>query len=362
MRRWTPLALLGAALLSPSSPLAQQANGEPDRPLDAASRAEVIEGVLEGLRAAYVFPDKAAAMERDVREREQRGEYERIGSSLELADTLTAHLQAISQDKHLRVRFSPDPLPPPGPGGKPGPAQLRRQEERLRSINFGFERVERLPGNVGYLDLRGFTDAETGEETVAAAMSFLANTDALIVDLRRNGGGSPKMVALISSYLFGPEPVHLNSLYWRPQDRTDHFYTRAQVAGTRYGPQKPVYILTSKRTFSAAEEFTYNLKNLERARVVGETTGGGAHPGGMRRVHDHFSVFVPSGRAINPVTQTNWEGTGVTPHVSVPQQEALRTAHLEIARELLGQATDPQRRRLLERVIRDLERGETSER
>ena len=184
-----------------------------------------------------------------------------------------------------------------------------------------------MPGNIGYIDLRGFADPEAGAETVAAAMNFLANTDALIFDLRQNGGGGPEMVALISSYLFGEKPVHLNSLYWRKGDKTDDFWTKPASALKKF-PDKDVYILTSNRTFSAAEEFTYNLKNLKRATIIGETTGGGANPGGTFRLTEHFGAFIPTGRAISPITKTNWEGTGVEPDVKVPKEQALKAAYL----------------------------------
>jgi len=174
--------------------------------------------------------------------------------------------------------------------------------------------------------------------------------------VRRNGGGSPHMVAQVSSYLFGPDSVHLNSLYWRPDNRTDHFYTRSKVPGTRYGPDKPVYVLTSRNTFSGAEEFAYNLQSLRRATIVGDTTGGGAHPGGMRRVTDHFAVWVPSGRAINPITKTNWERVGVRPDIAVASDQALRVAHLAALRGLRQQASDPERQQALDRAIADVER------
>jgi C-terminal processing protease CtpA/Prc len=184
-----------------------------------------------------------------------------------------------------------------------------------------------MDGNIGYIELRGFNDHEAGAETVAAAMTFLANTEAIIFDLRQNGGGSPFMVALISSYLFGDKPVHLNDLYWRKGDRTDEFWTKPAAAAKKF-PDKDVYVLTSNRTFSAGEEFTYTLKNLKRAVIVGETTGGGAHPGGMERLSEHFGVFIPAGRAINPISKTNWEGTGVEPDVKVPREQALKVAYL----------------------------------
>jgi retinol-binding protein 3 len=135
------------------------------------------------------------------------------------------------------------------------------------------------------------------------------------------------------TYLFGPEPVHLNELYWRPGDSTQQFWTLPYVPGKRY-VGKPVSVLTSPRTFSGAEEFSYNLKNLKRATLVGETTGGGAHPGGPERVNDHFAVWLPTGRAINPISKTNWEGTGVKPDVEVPADQALATAHLAALRKL----------------------------
>ena len=135
------------------------------------------------------------------------------------------------------------------------------------------------------------------------------------------------MVALICSYLFGDKPVHLNDLYWRKGDRTEEFWTKPAVAGRKYGT-KDVYILTSNRTFSGAEEFSYNMKNLKRATLIGETTGGGAHPGSFVRLSEHFGAFIPSGRAISPITKTNWEGTGVEPDIKVPKEQALKTAYI----------------------------------
>ena len=227
---------------------------------------------------------------------------------------------------------------------------MENYQRFVRQINFGFEKIERLQGNIGYIDLRGFSDPEAGVETVAAAMNFIGNTDALIFDLRQNGGGSPEMVALICSYLFGEKPVHLNSLYWRKGDKTDEFWTKASVAGKRYGETKDVYVLTSNRTFSGAEEFSYNLKNLKRATIIGETTGGGAHPGGMYRINDHFGAFVPIGRAISPITKTNWEGTGVEPDVKVPKELALKTAYLMALNKVAEKTADEQRKKALKEL------------
>jgi retinol-binding protein 3 len=337
----TALALAG--LVTAPRPARAQAfirRDQPDSTVDAKARAEVVEGVLKHLDEAYVYPETARKMAAELREQLDKKAFDEITSAKEFARTLTERLQAVSKDKHLRVDFSYDPLPAEPPRDR-APDAERRERMRARggAINFGFEKVERLEGNVGYLDLRGFFPAEYGGETAAAAMGFLAHTDALIIDLRRNGGGSPSMVALLCSYLFDPEPVHLNDLYFRPDDSTHQWWTLPYLLGTRYAG-KPVYVLTSRRTFSAAEEFTYNLKCLKRATIVGETTGGGAHPGGGRRINDHFAMFVPSGRAINPITRTNWEGTGVAPDVAVPADLALKTAHLAAIEKIAGSLDD----------------------
>ncbi|HSK76084.1 MAG TPA: S41 family peptidase, partial [Thermoanaerobaculia bacterium] len=197
-------------------------------------------------------------------------------------------------------------------------------------------------GNVGYIELRGFSASQEAGGAVAAAMNLLANTDALMFDLRRNGGGSPVTIGFISSYLFNGR-VHLNDFYVRETGRRQSFHTSETVDGQRYGESKPVYILTSNRTFSAAEEFTYNLKNLKRATLVGETTGGGAHPVNLHRVKGYpVGVSLPFGRAINPISGTNWEGTGVEPDVKVPASEALGEAHARALAAIAEKATDPE--------------------
>jgi len=236
------------------------------------------------------------------------------------------------------VGYSPNVLPP-FPPPPPSPEQMERQRVAVGESNFGFEKVERLAGNIGYLDLRGFMPPSLMGDTAAAAMSFLGNVDALIIDLRQNGGGSPDGVALMASYLFG-QPVRMNDIYDRPSNETRQFWTLPYVPGRRL-IGKDVYVLTSNRTFSAAEDFTYGLKNLQRATIVGEVTGGGAHPGGPRRINDHFFVAVPSGRSISFITHTDWEGVGVQPDVKVPAVQALATAHLLALEKRAPAVTEP---------------------
>jgi hypothetical protein len=323
------------ALLVLASPLLR-AQGPPpaDITLDAAGRAAVIDGALQALNDGYVFPDVAKKMEQAIRARQQRKEYDAITSGRQFAQTLTEHLREVSKDKHLGVNYSPQVLPPqpppPAPAAPPpaGPQNpLERQAVAMGRQNFGFVRVERLAGNVGYVDFRAFMPPAIAGETAAAAMTFLASCDAVIFDMRQNGGGDPAMVAFVTSYLFGPQPVHLNDFYFRPTNETRPSYTLAYVPGRRL-TNKDAYVLTSSRTFSGAEEFTYNLKHLKRATIVGETTGGGAHLVSGRRINEHFSIGVPMGRPINAITKTDWEGVGVEPDVKVPANDALKTAHM----------------------------------
>jgi C-terminal processing protease CtpA/Prc len=313
---------------------------QPDQEIDPAQTAAIVERIVESLHKDYIFLETAERMSQALRSSSEKKEYDKIASAKKLAETLTEQLQGISHDKHLRVVYSSKTLPAQEPEEEEKLDPAKRQEmlaqakARGAADKFGFEKVERHDGNVGYILLRGFHPAELGGEQAAAAMNAVADTDALIIDLRSNGGGAPSMVALLCSYLFSADPVHLNDLYFRSRGTTHQWWTLPFVPGTRY-EDKPVYVLTSQRTFSAAEEFAYNLKNLKRATIVGETTGGGAHPGKRERLDDHFAMFVPNGRAINPITKTNWEGTGVEPDIAVPADRALKTAHLAALKALI---------------------------
>lgn len=324
-------------------------NQPPDLTIDAATRNQVIDAVLKELNDRYVFPETAKKMETDVRAKLKNKEYEQITSARNFSKKLTEDLQSVSHDKHLRVTYSFDKIPVRVKRDEPTAEEKQQYERVLKLNNYAFTKTEVMAGNIGYIEFRGFTDPELGAETVAAAMNFVNNSDALIFDLRQNGGGSPEMVALICSYLFG-EKTHLNDLYWREGSRTDEFWTNPAVLGKKY-LNKDIYVLTSSRTFSGAEEFSNNLKVLKRATIVGETTGGGANPGGVFRVGEHFGVFVPTGRAINPVTKTNWEGTGVEPDVKVSKELALKTAYLMALNKQLEKTPEDNLQNALKRLI-----------
>jgi C-terminal processing protease CtpA/Prc len=295
---------------------------------------DIIDTALDRLTRFYVFPDVAAAMDADIRGRMQRGEYDTIATGEELRDTITAHLRLINDDRRLRLVYHAE-AQPPRDNAYDDPAWLVNYWREAKLNNYGVYKVERLPGNVGYLDLRSIDEAEYTAETIAAAMALLSNTSALIIDLRQNNGGAPSGVAFFCSYFVAAEPVHLNDVYSRPDNTTQQFWSAAYVPGKRY-LNKPVFVLTSSRTFSGAEEIAYNLQALKRATIVGEKTRGGAHPVDVYQIHPHFDLRVPTARSINPITGTNWEGVGVAPDIPVTEVEALQTAYREALTQIMN--------------------------
>lgn len=307
-------------------------------PLDAATRGQLIDALRQQLNDYYVFPEVAANMDAALRARQHDGGYDGITDAKTFANVLTADLRKFGHDKHLRVNASDTAL---ARKLRPSPEQQEEMRKQMAARGYGVAKVDTLAGNVGYLNLQGFFPIQDAALAIAEAMTRLADSDALILDMRANGGGDPAGVAFLSSYLFD-QRTHLNDLYWREGDRTEEFWTDTGVPGKRYGQRKPVYVLTGPRTFSGAEEFSYNLQQLKRATLVGETTGGGANPGRMRELNAHFAAFIPNGRAINPISKRNWEGVGVTPEISVPVSQALEMAHRLALERLAAASADPQ--------------------
>lgn len=301
-------------------------------PLLGSEVEVMIRELAQGIRDNYVFPDKGEQAAELLEENLERGRYDGL-DEMQLAERLTRDLQEVTKDRHFGVR--------PAPRDDPG-IDAPVLQGAARSGTHGFECVERLEGNIGYLDLRRFEPLEESGPTLHAAMRLLQGSDALIFDMRRNGGGHPDAVRAICTYLFDPsEPVHLNSLYFRPTDETTEFWTAPEILKSDAMPETPVWVLTSGYTFSGAEEFTYNLKTRGRATIVGETTGGGAHPVDGFPIGDGaLMAMIPVGRAINPITGTNWEGTGVTPDVETSAEEALDVA-IDLALESMVNSGDP---------------------
>jgi C-terminal processing protease CtpA/Prc len=324
--------------------------------LDTQTKTAMINKISKVLNDNYVFPETAKKMEAFIKSQLNSSAYDNISVPQEFAQKLTADLQSISNDKHLRIRFSPDDAKQLKEAEK-SPGNSGEEQwfiEKLKRENFGFKEVKILSGNVGYIDCRNFAPPGYSKELVASVMNFISGTDAIIFDLRQNGGGDPEGVRLICSYLFGKEPVHLNDLYMRKNDETDEFWTLSKVDGKKM-PDVPVYVLTSNYSFSGAEEFAYDLKNLKRGVIVGEVTGGGANPGQMMYVNSNFVMFVPRGRAINPITKTNWEGTGVQPDVEVPAPKALEQAQVLALQKISENTKDEKQKKHYQWLIESLQ-------
>ena len=284
--------------------------------------SEIITGVLAHLRSKYVFPEKAEAAAQVLGASLTAGEYDGLGEE-QLGQRVTDQLYDVCADRHLRLRVRDQLWQEAGESEEDAKAAWN---EYQRLINYGVEQVERLEGNVGYIKLRGVASAQVGGQAVAAAMELVAETDALIFDLTANRGGDPDGVQLWNSYLFKDSETHLNSIYDAETRHVREYWTLAYLPGRRY-LDRPVYVLTSSFTFSAGEEFAYNLQAQQRAVLIGETTRGGAHPTDQFAITPTMEVTVPVARSINPVTGTNWEGVGVGPDVPVPADEALPTAY-----------------------------------
>jgi len=300
------------------------------------SGREIVAKALALLRENYVFPDVAERASVAVEARLEAGEYDNL-DEVALTDLLTAHLAEVAHDKHLRVRLG-GRIGPDGPRhDEDAPADYETRRLAMRKMgridNFGIRKVERLDGNVGYLDLRRVPVPENAGPAIAAAMELVAGTYALIIDLRSNGGGHPDGVTFWCSYLVS-EKTHLNDIFAAETGKTAQFWSLSYVPGTRY-VDRPVYVLTSRRTFSGGEEFAYNLQALGRAELIGETTGGGAHPTRGFPIGPAVHIGIPNARSINPVTGTNWEGTGVVPDTAVAADDAYDTAYAKALRHVL---------------------------
>lgn len=293
--------------------------------ISQSMRETVIADINQTLHKYYVFNEIAKAMTERLVKQQKRGEYQSLYNGVTFAELVTTHLREVSNDLHLRLVFSPLSNLPPLTDELKG----KEYRQNMEQINCGFEQAEILPDNIGLIKFDIFADPEICGATASATIKQVKDVNALIIDMRANQGGMPAMVAYVTSYFF-EKPTHLNDIYNRAEDTTRQWWTLAQVPGDRLISQ-PIYLLTSKRTFSAAEEFAYNLQALGRAKIIGETTGGGAHPVCEEQINAQFTLIVPCERSINPITKTNWEGTGVKPDVEVPSEIALDKALALIA-------------------------------
>jgi hypothetical protein len=336
------------------SPLAHCQVAPADKPLviDSQIRKQIVENIVRELRAKYIAPEKVKDIESYLQKKLQDGAYDKIEKPTPFTVALTEDLRAASKDGHLLVTYDPALerailAAPPAPGVElpelpPTPEHLAA----IRQANYGFRKVEIMRGNVGYLDLRGFVDLNQSKETAVAAMSFLANTDAVIIDLRNNPGGFINTETFLASYFYGVDPVELLSRYHREGDVTVKEWTLREVPGKRL-PQVDLYLLTSRETASAGEGFSFILQQRKRAKIIGERTAGGGYGNRETSIGNGFVFYVSVFRQFDPRTGRGWQEVGVEPDIAVPAERALGAAHLEAIKTLAAKATDERRKQRL---------------
>jgi hypothetical protein len=327
----------------------------PTGQLDPVVRHAIVNELAQTIEDEYVFPDVAKKVAASLRAKDAKNGYTNANTIDSLTNTLTADMRSAGNDLHFSIWFDPDFKFTPE-DAVPSAEALAQQRQQSEQMAAGISRVERLPGNVGYLDLRGFDPASFSGAAIDAAMTLLKNTEAIILDLRKNGGGDSETVTYLMSHFFGEgDQRHLNDMEFRKDHRNEQHWTSTAVA-VHY--TRPVYVLTSKRTFSAAEECAYDFQTQKRATIVGETTGGGANPGNLFSVGHGMVAFISTGRSVNPITHTNWEAVGVKPDLEVPEERALDIVDAKVLREIvIPKATDE---RIRGQLIAEAERLEAS--
>jgi hypothetical protein len=290
-----------------------------DLMLDNAERQRVIDAAVDNLKKHYFDSDGAEKMANALLVHERNGDYNSISDGKAFAELLTRQMREVGQDVDLTMEYSPARLPdhPPAQTAE----DLARYKNFLEQNKCFFKKVEILPHAIGYVKLDGFADVSICRSTAVEAMASLNSSKAVIFDLRDNRGGDGAMGSLMAAYLFD-QPEYWYSPRSAP---TPQSWTKSPVPGNHLA-DKPLYLLTSASTWSAGEQFSYDLKMMKRATLIGETTGGGAHAGVWHRIDDHFGMGIPEVRVVNPYAKNDWEGTGVEPDVKVKAADALTAA------------------------------------
>lgn len=306
-------------------------------------KKDVIKKLTTLINDFYIYPDIAQKTSEHLKKQHQSGYFDSCQDHQTFANALTEAVQSINKDKHMRIMANKSYKAPEN-------SLERKAEQRMdqinnyRNFNHGFKEVKLLEGNVAYLDLRGFAGMDRAKKIADAFMKLMSQADAIIIDLTKNGGGDPSMVQYLCSYFF-KQKLHLNSLYYREGNRTEEYWTLEEVGGKKMD-NVPLFVMISERTFSGAEEFSYNMQTQKRATLIGQTSGGGANPGGTREINKDLAVFIPTGRAINPITNTSWEGTGVIPDIKTTKDKTFEQAYT-----LAKEAAEIQRKNKTENYI-----------
>lgn len=330
-----------------------------DTALKASDRAAIVQTLAAKINANYIEPEKAERLGSAIIRKNADGGYADAAGAKAFSAALQQDLRELSGDLHFSAARYEGFTEPSGPPEPPTRAKLDEWRNAAARRGYEIEKIERLPGNVGYIELRGFGNVEFVGPAYAAAMSLMTGTDALILDLRRNGGGSPASVAyLMSHFLPAGDVRHLIDIYDRPTDTTRQIWSVPTVA-QRY--DKPVYVLTSARTGSGGEDCAYDFQVLKRGTLVGETTAGASNPVSWFSLGHDIVASIPTARTTNFVSKTNWEHVGVKPDVAVPAAQALQTAHVAILRNLVAAAKQGDERTELQRLLAMAEKGEVDQ-
>ncbi|MEM9387977.1 MAG: S41 family peptidase [Pseudomonadota bacterium] len=316
-------------------------------PMSSEEKSEVIDKIQRLIASDYVFPDEVDRVNGALEELNVAGRYDEVTTGEAFARALTDDLLAITNDKHYKVGYRPELVASRRAAqeqARAGDADVADEAEAIdwdrwyaRQENFGFRRVDVLEGNVGYIRLTFFHPFDWMRATTDAAMAFVADTDALIIDLTENGGGYSPSDSYLGSYFVDPEPVLWSTSYTRPTDEKTSTYTFQDVGAPRY-LDRPVIILVSAETFSLGEHFAYAMKHFDKAEIIGQVSAGAANGISFRLVDDNFVIQIPAQQTVNPVTKTNWEAIGVRPDIETSREDALSTAHLLALDRLIATA------------------------
>lgn len=330
----------------------QVAPNKPPALVDGRTRRTVVENIIRELRDKYIAPEKNKDIEAYLRTRLKEGEYDKIDNPREFAATLTQHLRTAARDLHLFVTYDPALesallAAPPAPSvDLPELPPTAEQIEKNRRSNYDFRKLEIMRGNVGYLSLARFVDLNQSKDTAVAAMNFLANADAIIIDLRDNPGGFINLQVFLASYFYGVDPIELLSRYHREGNVTVREWTLRVVPGKRL-PYTDLYILTSQRTGSAGEGFAFILQQRKRAKIVGEKTSGAGYGNKETPIGSGFVFYVSTFRPFDPRSGRGWQEVGVSPDIVVPADRALSAAHFEAVKHLSRKPVDQNRKQEL---------------
>ena len=342
---------------APSTRPAQRTQPAAATPLTPAIRREVVESIAVELGRHYVEADTGRLIGEHLKKRLAAGAYDAITSPLQFAEALGNDLKTINDDGHLYVVYDAQQQPGmrpgpegirmlgPGPGGPGGPPPNAIANARRANFNLGSVNV--LPGNVGYFEIRGFSGAREAQDAVVSALRYLQHTDAVIIDLRRNGGGSAELVNFVISHFVGSDTLPSLTVKNRSGKESFTRYTLASVPGPRR-PSVPLYVLTSRYTASAGEDFAFVLKNMGRATVIGDRTAGAGRNNAVVAVGHGFGASISFTRVVDPKSGQEWERVGVQPTIAVPQARALDLAHVRALETIAASEQNPQRKRMLE--------------